>query len=149
MSDTILGSMIGLLGVIVGWGMNRLTATHTMKKQEFYKAAAAFRLAFIDEIRTLKNGFHPPNMADTFVQSTLSDAAAKHENACIAFSPYLSARQRRKFDEAWKEYCCPEGGNRAEDPSPFIDYIMETRVDLSIRMALEKIDKLMEFAKHI
>ena len=149
MSDTILGSMIALLGVIIGWVVNRLTATHTMKKQEFYKAAAAFRLAFINEIRTLKNVFHPENMADTFVQSTLSDASAKHENACIAFSPYLSARQRLEFGGAWKDYCCPEGGDRAEDPSPFIDYIKETRLDLSIRLALEKIDKLMKFAKHI
>ena len=149
MSDTILGSMIGLLGVIVGWGMNRLTVNHTMRKQEFYKAAAVFRLAFIDEIRILKTAFHPENMDDTFVQSMLSDASAKHENAYMAFSPYLSARQRRKFNEAWKDYCCPESGNRAEDPSPFIDYIRETRLDLSIRLALEKIDKLMEFAKHI
>ena len=87
MSDTILGSIIGLVGVVAGWGVNRLTVTCTMKKQEFYKAAATFRLAFTDEIRILRNAFHPENMDNSF--DTHREALAKHENACIAFRPYL------------------------------------------------------------
>jgi len=148
MSDTILGSIIGLVGVVVGWGVNRLTITCTMKKQEFYKAAATFRLAFTDEIRILRNTFHPENMDNSFVLDTLREALAKHENACIAFRPYLSVRERRKSDDAWKDYRCPEGGNPADDPSPLIDYYGDARLDLSIRMALEKMDNLMRFAKH-
>lgn len=147
MSDTILNSFVGLLGVTIGWFLNRLTVAHTIKKQEFYKAAAAFRVAFTDEIRTLRGAVHPETMEDSFVQSMLTNALVKHENAYITFSPYLSHRGQHRFDDAWRDYCCPEGGSIGELPSLFIDYYMETRLDVSINLALEKIGKLMEFAK--
>jgi hypothetical protein len=148
MSDTTLNSIIGLVGVVIGWGLNRLTVTHTMKKQEFYKAAATFRLAFTDEIRILRNTFHPENMGSSFVLDTLTAASAKHENSFIAFRPYLSVKERRKFDDAWKDYRCPEGGDPASDPSPLIDYYGDGGLDLVIKMALEKMETLVRFAKH-
>ncbi len=147
MSDTILGSIIGLLGVIVGWFVNRLTIGYTIKNQEFYKAAAAFRVAFTDEIRALKSALHPESIEDSFVKSMLTNALVKHEKAYITFRPYLSKRKQYRLDEAWKDYCCPEGGDIAELPSLFIDYYMETHLDVSIKLALEKIGKIMEFAK--
>ena len=123
MSDT-MGSIIGLLGVIVGWFFNRLTIRSTIKNQEFYKAAAAFRVAFTDEICTFRSALHPENMDDSFVKSTLTNAFVKHYKAYIAFRPYLSKRKQYRFDEAWKDFCCPEGGDTAELPSLFIDYLL-------------------------
>ncbi len=153
MSDTIIAGAIGvsgtILGVVIGWLLNRLTVNHTVKQQEFYKAAAAFRAAFTDEYRTLKAVARPESVEDTFVQTTLANAAAKHENACVLFRPYLTGRKKQQFDQAWRGYLCPEGGDVAELPSPFIDYIQETRPDISIKLALEKLEGLMEFAKPI
>ena len=147
MSDTIIGSVIGLFGVIIGWVLNRLTVAHTIKKQELYKAAAAFRVAFTDEIRTLRSAVHPETKEDSFVQSLLTEALVKHENAYIIFRSYLSHKKQYKFDVVWRSFCCPEGGSIEEQPSLFIDYLIETRLDESIKLALEKIEKLVEFAK--
>jgi len=153
MSDAILASAIGvsgtILGILIGWLLNRLTVNHTVKQQEFYKAAAAFRAAFADEYRTLKAVVRPEDVEDGLVQTTLANAAAKHENACILFCPYLTGKRKQQFNQAWRDYVCPEGGDVAELPSPFIDYYQETRPDISIKLALKKLDRLMEFAKPI
>jgi hypothetical protein len=66
--------------------LNRLTIGYTIKNQEFYKAAATFRVAFMDEISAFRS-------------------------------------------------------------SLFIDYYIETRLDESIKLALDKIGKMNEFAK--
>jgi hypothetical protein len=151
MSDAIIASIVGisgtLLGVAMGWLLNRWTVNHAVNQQEFYKAAAAFRAAFTDEYRALKTIVRPEDVENTFVQSTLANAAAKHENACILFRPYLSDKKKQEFDRAWKNYLIPEGGDLAELPSPFIDYYSESRDDAHIRLALDRLDKLMEFAK--
>lgn len=151
MSDTIIASAVGvsgtLLGVAIGWLLNRWTVTRTVKQQEFYKAAAAFRAAFTDEYRALKGIVRPEDVEDNFVQTTLANAAAKHENACILFLPYLSEKRKQQFDQVWRDYLYPEGGNVEELPSPFIDYYRESKLDISIKLALEKLDRLMEFAK--
>jgi hypothetical protein len=151
MSDTLVASVVGvsgtLLGVTIGWLLNRWTVNSTVKRQEFYKAAAAFRAAFADEYRTLKAVVRPEEVEDTFVQNTLVNAQAKHENAFVLFRPYLSKKKKQEFDRAWKDYLIPEGGEVAELPSPFIDYYSESRHEVCIGLALEKLDKLMEFAK--
>ena len=151
MSDTIVASVVGvsgaLLGVIIGWLLNQLTVNSTVKRQEFYKAAAAFRAAFSDEYRTLKAVARLGDIDDDFVVTTLSDAVAKHEKVCVLFRPYLSGKKTRDFDKAWKDYLVPEGGEIAEIPSPFIDYYRETNHESCIILAMEKIESLMEFAK--
>ena len=151
MSDPIIASAMGifgtLLGVLVGWLLNRWTVSDTVKQQEFFKAAAGFRAAFAEEYRTLKGVVRPEDVEDTFVQTTLANVLALHEKACVLFRPYLSHKKKEQFDRAWKDYLCPEGGDLAELPSPFIDYYRESRHDLSIQLALEKLDGLMEFAK--
>lgn len=150
MSDTVVASVVGvsgtLLGVTIGWLLNRWTVNGTVKRQEFYKAAA-FRMAFAEEYRALKAVVRPEGMEDTFVQDTLANAMAKHENACVLFRPYLSDKKKHEFDRAWKDYLVPEGGEVAELPSPFINYYSESRHEVCIGLALEKLDKLMEFAK--
>lgn len=104
MSDAIVASVVGvsgtLFGVAIGWLLNRWTVSHTVKQQEFYKAAAAFRAAFTDEYRALKAVVRPQDVEDTFVMNTLSTAVAKHENACVLFRPYLSDKRKQEFDRA-------------------------------------------------
>jgi hypothetical protein len=151
--DEIIASIVGvsgaLLGVVIGWLLNRSTVNHTIKQQEFYKAASAFRAAFTDEYRALKAVVRTEDIEDAFIQTTLANAAAKHEKACVLFRPYLTEKKKQQFDQAWQDYVCPEGGDVADLPSPFIDYYNETRPDVSIKLALEKLDRLMEFAKPI
>lgn len=153
MSDTIIASAVGvfgtILGVGVGWILNRLTVNHTIKQQEFFKAAVGFRTAFTDEYRTLKAVFRPENEDDSLVKTLLANAAAKHEKAYYMFRPYLSHKRQQQFDQAWIDYICPEGGDVASLPSPFIDYFQETQLDISVKLALNKLDKLMEFANPI
>lgn len=155
MSDTVIASVVGALSVLlsvwIGWLLNRWTVNHTVKQQEFYKAAATFRVAFTDEYRTLKAVVRPDDVANAFVQTTLANVAAKHENAFILFRPYLSEKGKRQFDQAWRDYLCPEGGEVAALPSHFIDYCAESPHDLevSLKLALEKLDRLMAFANPV
>ena len=144
MSDTIVGT---ILGVVIGWLLNHCTANSIVKRQEFYKAAAAFRVAFVDEYRSLKSIARPEDIDDNFVMNMLSEAVAKHEKACIMFRPYLTGKQIRAFDKAWHDYLVPKGGEIADLPNPFIDYCCESNHESCIKLALEKMDVLMEFAK--
>jgi hypothetical protein len=139
-----VGVLGTLFGVVIGWLLNLCTVNHTVKKQEFYKAAATFRSAFTEEYRTLKAIVSPEDMSSNLVKTTLANAAAKHEIACILFRPYLSYKRKQRFDQAWKDYLCPEGGNVADLPSPYIDYC-----EIGPELALEKLEKLMEFGKPI
>ena len=151
MSDTIISSVVGvsgtLLGVTIGWLLNRWTMNSTVKRQEFYKAAAAFRAAFSDEYIALKAVVRPEDVDDDFVMNILSKAKSKHEKACVLFRPYLSEKKIQEFEKAWNDYLVPDGGEIAELPSPFIDYYNESQHEVCIKLALEKLDKLMEFAK--
>jgi hypothetical protein len=121
MSDTTAASAIGvsgsLLGVLIGWFLNRWTVKRTVKEQEFYKAAAAFRIAFADEYRTLKAVVRAEDVDDTFVQNMLANAEVKHGKAYVVFRPYLSNKKGRQLDAAWADYLSPEG-DAAEFFSP-------------------------------
>jgi hypothetical protein len=155
MSDTNIATAVGastaLLGIAIGWLLNLWTVNHTVKRQEFYKAAAAFRAAFIKEFRALKAVFHPEAVEPNFVMTTLLAAEVRHERAYLVFQPYLSKKSKRQFDIAWKEYRCPEGGEEAELPSTYNGYCRESQNDVSdcIKLVLAKLDRLMEFASPI
>ncbi|MCI5219275.1 MAG: hypothetical protein D3914_08815 [Candidatus Electrothrix sp. LOE2] len=153
MSETIVASVIGvsgtILGVVIGWLLNHRTMNSIVKRQEFYKAAAAFRVAFCDEYRTLRSIARPEEINDSFVMDTLSEAVAKHEKAYIMFRPYLTGKRMRDFDKAWHDYLVPKGGEVADLPKPFIDYYRESNYESCIKLALEKMDVLMEFAKPV
>lgn len=152
MSETIVASVIGvsgtILGVVIGWLLNHRTMNSIVKRQEFYKAAAAFRVAFVDEYSSLKSIARPEDIDDSFVMNTLSKAVAKHEKAYIMFCPYLTGKRIRAFDKAWHNYLVPTGGEVADLPNPFIDYC-ESNHESCIKLALEKMDVLMEFAKPV
>lgn len=145
-SPTVAALLGAVIGAVIGGFFSYIITARVSKRTEFNRAAAAFRTAFTDEYRALKSVVRPEDVADDFVMTTLANAEVKHANACILLSPYLSDKKKRQFDQAWEDYLCP-GGDAAEQPHPFIDYYEEAKHEIPIKLALEKLDRLMEFGK--
>ena len=147
-NPTVAALLGAVIGAAIGGFSSYIITVRVSRRTELNQAAADFRVAFADERRALmKSVDRPEDVAEDFTMTTLANAEAKHANACILFSPYLSDKKKRQFDQAWEDYRCPGGGGMAELPSPFIDYYSDSRHEIPIKLALEKLGRLMEFGK--
>lgn len=124
------------------------------KYQELLRAAREFRDAFspalveLDPIEDCKEYY----TNETFSHNIVTKHFEKQRLAVQIFSNYLSARKKKKLDEAWKEYAFPHhtqfpGGF---DKIPNIDYVTVNPADEpKIRDMLRKrISNLVSFGKY-
>ncbi len=136
------------LGFLVG---HRLSIGRD-QRQEFNKAAAIFRDAFLPEITFLR---HNANIGGLGSSNDLGELLRfgyihRHLKALEIFKPYLLPKKRGDIDKAWQEYCChPDNQN-----APFFeqyswkvankgkDYEKQLKI-----LALNNIEKILEFAK--
>jgi len=117
MTDTIIGAFIGVGGAIIGatiagpiaycFSKKLITITHKndidlMQRQEFNKAAAAFRVAFVDVIYILRANVRDGTKPVTRVITT--EVVDVQEKAKIIFEPFLSKEKLVGFNNAWEEY---------------------------------------------
>ena len=140
---TIVGTLIG---AIIG---NR-NAISLNKIVEFNKAAATFRSAFTSELRELKTIIkYDMEIVEDDITKMLGSSAIKFENACIIFRPYLKKSKRICFNNAWKEYCHPQGGDPKKVPGPFYEYFVNKNNNDAVNLIIDKIEKMIGFAKPI
>jgi hypothetical protein len=141
---TILGAILGALftGPITYYFTKNL-----IQKQEFYKAAAEFRSSFTDELRKLKSISSESNHIHETWLSVLSNSIVKHENACITFKPYLKKTERINFDKAWQKYCYPRGSDSKQMHRAFVEYGVDMSNHEAAALAIENINKLLNFAE--
>jgi hypothetical protein len=136
------------LGFLVG---HRLSIGRD-QRQEFNKAAAIFRDAFLPEITFLR---HNANIGGLGSSNDLDELLRfgyihRHLKALEIFKPYLLPKKGEDIDKAWQEYCChPDNQN-----VPFFeqyswkvankgkDYEKQLKI-----LALNNIEKILEFAK--
>jgi len=120
---------------------------------EFNKAAATFRDAFVEEIRLLsKDRGRRPSWGSSENNKTAYDIVesviSKHESAYISFRHYISRSKRKGFDLAWYQYAEP---NKDTVPSkPFIEYdsLGEPQKEKELKkMVLHRIEILLNYAK--
>jgi len=141
---TLLGASIGAIITILG-------SFRVAKWQDRRKACDDFYMAFDEEIGLLQTGISTtgwsPNEQKT-AYDILFNAAAKHDRAIRHFRRHI--KRKRDFDNTWGEYRCKESKQAIED-DPFVcyaskpgDFETETK---KRQLALERIDKLLKFAK--
>ena len=77
----------------------------------------------------------------------LEAAEIRLNNAYIRFRYHLPNTELIGFDNAWKEYCHPQGGNPKQMPGPYLEYFIDIPLHDSINLIIEKMEKLLSFAK--
>ena len=55
--------------------------------------------------------------------------------------------KKHDFDETWKRYCYPKGGNPEKMPGPGIEYVVGDNIRDAIRAVILNIEALLFFAK--
>jgi len=137
---TMIGAIIGLVGVFIGSRLSTLTAIEIINRQTFNNAASIFRAAFVNEIfrlqKNIKNGSRVPDEIITL------DVLISHEKAKIIFEPFLTKNELLRFNIAWEKY---------KNSESIYDQDMTTKdgainADPS-KVYLDNINYLLEFGK--
>lgn len=111
--DNITAAIIGVLGALLGvWIGHKLSVKSSLdaiNRQEFNRAAAEFRAAFLEAQRLLAKCYTYEVAVDKEKPSLfeiLDKFFVDHERVVLRFRPYLSQDVVRGFDGAWEKYCC-------------------------------------------
>jgi len=102
-----LGFFFGSVAAFFGSWFSHIFSERRHKREEFNKAAAAFRNAFLPEIVYLRYDVGMAKAASTdsnLAQFLKAGLVNRHTEALGIFRAYLSNRQRRNIDKAWQEY---------------------------------------------
>ena len=147
-----------IVGAIVGGWIALMIANRNIERtslaslalnriQDKRKAAADFRLAFLELILFLKEGIEPKGYTD-FV-SYLHGVYPHHAAAIIKFTPYLNRIEIKRINRAWFDYKFPNGipnGKEGKEAFPLDDY---AHISGPQRIALEKIENLLSISNHV
>jgi hypothetical protein len=116
------------------------------ERKRFIVAADKFKSSFLEEIAFIDHN-RARDRAGRDIPGVLASAAEKHETALITFMEFLGERQRKKIEQAWKEYT---GEDKLMGKYTFKQYATYGKfkdTDNIRKCALERIEKLMQFAK--
>lgn len=124
------------------------------KRQEFNKAAAQFRNAFLGEILYLRDNVKINGVGSSIrINEFLNTAAiSKHMQALVQFEPFLNAKERERMYRAWDEYCHIEGTPQDQNEKRdfrFNDYMnieYSKGREEAKNIALQNINKILEVA---
>jgi hypothetical protein len=139
MGPVIAGIFGTILGAIIGGFLSYHFSTRILRRQEFYKAAANFRAAFVSEQRLLSSHSLADRMGRT-ASDIIKSAIDRHESEMIKFRPFIDPKNVDDFDRAWIEYA----GNSRH----FEQYSTNRNLDRPEKreLALSRIETLLEFA---
>jgi hypothetical protein len=146
-----IGGAVAIGATVIAYCLNRSATLETIKITEFNKAAAEFRVAFLPEIIYLK---HNAKITEAGSSTDLSEFLKygyihRHLKALETFKTYLSPQERTDIDKAWKEYCYNK-----DDPELlffeqyFTGGVPKSEKETKQALALERIERILEFAKH-
>jgi hypothetical protein len=141
------GFMYGLIGASFGaWIANRFTESRR-RREEFEKAAIAFRNAFLPEIIYFKHNAKVTGAGSSNNLCELLRAAYihRHLKAFETFRMYLPPRDQEKFEKAWKEYCRFDVPGEPERPFFEMYYEKTWEGQPTKELALQRINKLLSF----
>ncbi len=153
--SAITGALVG--AIFSGWiawliAMRNIEQTNLAslalnRIQERRKAAADFRLAFLELLLFLKEDIKPEGFTD-FV-SYLHKLYPGHSAAIIKFTPYLNKAGIDRINRAWFDYKFPNGiekNNEDKESFPLDDY---AHLSDPQKVATEKIEKLLFIDSHV
>jgi len=129
------------LGILIFLFLVIYRAARRQKTHPRMRAAQKFITSFMDAVQDLSQG-----NGDAY--ELLKGAFPRHEKAYLEFRSRINWLFRKGFDEAWKDYCCSSNGNR----TPFRDQYFaggnETIAAKKRQLALQKIRRILSFAKN-
>ena len=147
-----IGFLLGVIGAFFGSLFSYLFSERRRRNEEFNKAASKFRNAFLPEIIFLKHNarISSAGSSDNLQEFLLFGYTRRHLKALVAFKPYLAPKKKKGIDQAWQEYCCNPD---KLDELYFQQYSYksterETIGEQCKQLALERIEKILEFSKH-
>ena len=153
MNDLEQKILIAIISVIVGGFIGYFTRRLNLRYQEFLRASKEFRDAFapalveLDPIHDIKEGY----TIDTFSFNIVIKYFDRQKLAVQVFSDYLSARKKRKLNDAWQEYAYP---HHKEFPGEFNDIGFDYKTvnpaeEPAIREKIRnRINKIISFGKY-
>ena len=157
--QTILcnGTISTVIGAVVGGCIGYFFAIMTNRRQQFNIAAAKFRSAFVETRRLLDENrlYDLPTKYDDPIFDILKMHIINHERAKIRFSAFINKNNLISFNKAWEDYY-----SKSKDGAdyPLNDYdckrcpktnkILDASLKEKRRLAMDRIDNLLEFAKH-
>ena len=152
MDNTIIAALLGvvggLLGVLAGSSISRKSSMEAiiasnkntldlMRKQDFNRAAATFRCAFVNQLNVLKSNVNSGRGDTSNVGEYLrAHYVGYHLSAFETFRNYLSTSEREAIDKAWNEYC------------NFAQYSDKNKQEEMRELALKNLNEILKFAKH-
>ena len=136
----MLAAKIFSIGILILLFFAIYRSARRQKTHPRMRASQKFIASFIDAVQDLSQG-----KGDAY--DLLKEAFPKHEKAYLAFRPRMKGRSRRLLDEAWKDYYGSDNGN----PAPFRDQYSAGGNELLAkekrRLALQRIKRILAFAK--
>jgi len=110
------------------------------RRKEFNQAATDFQCAFLEAKQKLRDD--PKADWSSILDSKV---LLEHERAYFRFKPFLSDKDRRRFDDAWNIYFShrPHPGDRYPPEKRPEDWDNEK----NCKSFLEQIDNLLDYAK--
>ena len=152
MGQIIIGIIIGCVSAAFGGYLAFVASEHTRRIQEFNKAAATFKNAFLEQIVYLKGELADESTPEeyntdlcTFLRSNMLDSLRAIEN----FKPYLSVQERIGIEQAWNNYChhgyTPQNAYEKRKMA-FIEYFTIENDEAAGQLAMQWLMGLLSFA---
>jgi hypothetical protein len=152
MADPIQTVAFSLLGTVIGGLIGYFNAVNVSDRKEMQKAAIDFHEAFIDALMGLDQRYYcredQGSIGHGTVYQILNRTFPHQIKAMLKFRLYLPTGKRKKFDEAWKEYCHYDINGGPE--YPFLEkYFDNTWEGQDTReLALKNINRLLTFVEN-
>lgn len=150
------GTVSAVIGAVAGGFIGYFSAILTNRRQQFNIAAGKFRAAFVETKRLLDENrlYDLSTQYDDPVFDILKAHIIHHERAKIRFSAFVSKNNLKAFGKAWDTYY---GKSQDRADYPLTDYacdrcsktnkIIDASMKEKRQQALDRIDRLLEFAK--
>jgi hypothetical protein len=145
------GFLLGIIGTSFGAWLAHFFSERRRRKEEFNKAAATFRAAFLPVLIFLKHDANIGNIGSTDDLSTVLQFGYihRHLKALEVFKNHLSAQERADIDKVWKQYCY----NKDNPEILFFEQYFtgigsKSEKEAKKTLALERIADIIKFAKH-
>jgi hypothetical protein len=146
-----LGAIAG--GIVIGIANHYLSKSRNKEQREineFNNAAAIFRDVFLPETAFLKYHANIGGLGSSNnLHEILSSGYLRQLKAFETFKPYLSPVNRIGIDKAWQEYCRhPDNQETLYFKQYSTKNVSRDREAELKNIALERIEKILEFAKN-
>ncbi len=134
---SLIAGGFGIVGAILGAYIGYYFSIQLINRQDFNKAAAEFRNAFINQLNCLKSNVNTGSGDTSNIGEYLhSHYVSYHLIAFEVFRNYLIPKERVAIDETWEKYC------------NFAQYSDKNNEAKTKKLALKRLKDVLKFAKH-